>query len=46
LSEQQLEEIEREAYDIIEKATEFALQSPEPDPATVMEDVFYEEVWS
>ena len=27
----------------IDKAAEFALSSPEPDPATVLDDVFYVE---
>ncbi len=40
--EAELEKIEQEAHDEIERAAEFALESPEPDPATVMEDVFYE----
>ena len=39
----QIEQIEKEAILEIEKAAEFAISSPEPDPSTVMEDVFYEE---
>ena len=37
-----LEEIRAEAYDEMEKAAEFALSSPDPDPAHLMDDVFYE----
>ena len=39
---EELDAIEQAALDAVEKATEFALNSPEPDPATVMEDVFYD----
>ena len=43
LTRSQIEQIEKETMDEIEKAAEFAIESPEPDPSTVMEDVFYEE---
>lgn len=38
----QLKKIRDDAYEEMEKAAEFALNSPEPDPAQLMEDVFYE----
>lgn len=38
----ELETIEKEARLKVDKATEFAMNSPEPDPSTVMRDVFYE----
>ena len=37
-----LEQIKADAYEEMEKAAEFALNSPEPDPAHLMDDVFYE----
>lgn len=42
-TEAQLDAIEKEAEDDVEAAAEFALMSPEPDPAAVMDDVYYEE---
>lgn len=41
---EELDEIERAAIQEADDAAEFALNSPEPDPATLMEDVFYEGV--
>lgn len=41
--EQELNDIEQLATAEMEAATEFALNSPEPDPAQVMDDVFF--VW-
>ncbi len=41
-SQEELEAIEKQAQEDVETATEFALNSPEPDPAKVMEDVFTE----
>ncbi len=46
LTEDEVDLIERNSHEEIEEATKFALESPEPDPSTVMEDVFYEEVRS
>lgn len=40
LTEQELSQIERDADKQIEEATKFAIDSPEPDPSRVMEDVF------
>lgn len=37
----ELDKIKDAAYAEMEAAAEFALNSPEPDPATVMDDVFY-----
>lgn len=42
LTDQDIAAIEDKAYEEVEAAAEFALQSPEPDPATVLDDVFYE----
>ena len=44
LLEEELAKIEKDTEMEIEKAAKFATDSPEPDPSTVMEDVFYEEV--
>ena len=41
-TKKELEEIEAEAADKMSKAVEFAMNSPEPDPAHVLDDVFYE----
>ena len=41
-TKKELEEIEAEAADKMAKAVEFAMNSPEPDPAHVLDDVFYE----
>ena len=38
----ELDAMEKAAADEAEAAAEFALNSPEPDPATLLEDVFYE----
>jgi len=40
---EQLDAIEQKAQSDTDEAAEFALNSPEPDPATLMDDVFYEE---
>ncbi len=40
--EKELDAIEKEAAVTAENAAEFAVESPEPDPASVLEDVFYE----
>jgi pyruvate dehydrogenase E1 component alpha subunit len=39
---QELDAIEAKAQVDVDAAAQFALSSPEPNPATVMEDVFYE----
>ena len=41
-TEKELAQIEEDSAAEMAKATEFALNSPEPDPAHVMDDVFYE----
>ncbi len=41
-SPKELDEMEQAALQEAEEAAQFALASPEPDPAHVMEDVFYE----
>jgi len=41
-TEKDLVQIQEEAKQLMEAATEFALNSPEPDPAFVMQDVFFE----
>ena len=38
----ELNQIEREAQEEADKAAEFALNSPDPDPASLLDDVFYE----
>ena len=43
VSEADIIKIEDEALQAIDEAAEFALSSPEPDPATVLDDVFYVE---
>lgn len=43
-TEKRLEKIEHEAMKQVEEASQFAINSPEPDPVDVMEDVFCEEV--
>lgn len=35
--------LEQKSIDAVEAATRFALESPEPDPAHVMDDVFFEQ---
>ena len=42
LSEKACEKIENEVFEMVEAAAKFAIDSPEPDTSTVMEDVFYE----
>jgi len=42
LTAEECEAIARDAYDQVEAAARFALESPEPDPATVLEDVYFE----
>jgi pyruvate dehydrogenase E1 component alpha subunit len=46
LSAVEMDEIEKSAEIEIEKASKFAIESPEPDLETVMEDVFFEGVQS
>lgn len=41
-TEAELDEIEKDVENRIEEATKFAIDSPEPDTATVMDDVFFE----
>lgn len=41
-SEEELGQIEKESAAAAEDAVRFALESPEPDPAFVMQDVFFE----
>ena len=41
-TKEELEKIAADAADRMAKAEEFALNSPEPDPAHVLDDVFYE----
>lgn len=38
----ELDEIEKDVLNRVEEAIKFAIESPEPDPATVMNDVFFE----
>lgn len=42
LSEKEVDEIDHKSQEEVEAAARFALESPEPDPATVMDDVFCE----
>jgi pyruvate dehydrogenase E1 component alpha subunit len=41
-TEQELDAIEAKAKADVEEASEFALNSPEPDPKTVMDNVYYD----
>jgi pyruvate dehydrogenase E1 component alpha subunit len=41
-TEKELDEIESKAQIAVNQAGEFALNSPEPDPAHVMDDVFFQ----
>ncbi|MEA5003091.1 MAG: thiamine pyrophosphate-dependent dehydrogenase E1 component subunit alpha [Christensenella sp.] len=41
-TKEELEKIKADAYAQMDAAAEFALTSPDPDPAHVMDDVFYE----
>lgn len=43
LSETEMREIERKSQEEVEAAAKFALESPEPDPASVLDDVFFED---
>jgi len=43
VAEADIVKIEEDALKAIDEAAEFALSSPEPDPATVLDDVFYVE---
>ena len=43
VTEEELKALEDQAAKETEEAVEFALNSPEPDPAHVLDDVFYEE---
>jgi len=43
VSETELDAIEREEHEGVEDATVFALESPEPDPVTLMDNVYYVE---
>lgn len=40
---EQLAEISEKAREAVEEAARFAMESPEPDPADVLDDVFYEQ---
>jgi acetoin:2,6-dichlorophenolindophenol oxidoreductase subunit alpha len=42
LTEKQTEEIENDVWRQVEDAAEYAMNSPEPDPAFVLKDVFFE----
>lgn len=42
-SSEELDALERKAHDLIEEAAAFAMSSPEPDPADVLDGVFCEE---
>ena len=42
LTEKECEKIEQDAFDEVEAAAKFSLESPEPDPAYVMDDVYFE----
>jgi acetoin:2,6-dichlorophenolindophenol oxidoreductase subunit alpha len=44
LTEKEVDSIEEDTHEEIEQAAKFAIESPEPDPAKVLEDVFCEEV--
>jgi 2-oxoisovalerate dehydrogenase E1 component len=44
--EKQVEEIKQKAEDTIEKATQFGLDSPWPDPADLAKDVYVEESYA
>ncbi len=41
-TEKELDDIEAKAQADVDEATQFAIDSPEPDPAHVLDDVFYE----
>lgn len=42
VSDKEMDALEESAHKEIEEAAEFALHDPEPDPAHVLDDVFYE----
>lgn len=42
LSEAEIDQIEQNSQDAVEAAAKFALESPDPDPSKVLEDVFFE----
>lgn len=42
VKEEELNKLEQEAQALIDEAEKFALESPEPDPEHVLDDVFYE----
>ncbi|OLN32727.1 thiamine pyrophosphate-dependent dehydrogenase E1 component subunit alpha [Desulfosporosinus metallidurans] len=42
LTESEVEKLDNNSLLAVEEAAKFALESPDPDPATVMEDVFFE----
>lgn len=42
-TQEELDKIKADVLAEMDKATEFAVNSPEPDPAFVLDDVFYEE---
>lgn len=42
ISDKEMDALEESAHKEIEEAAEFALHDPEPDPAHVLDDVFYE----
>jgi 2-oxoisovalerate dehydrogenase E1 component len=44
-TEQELDQIKDKAFATIETATEYAMNSPWPDPADVAKDVYVEETW-
>lgn len=43
MTEDELTTTEQDIHNQVEAAAEFAINSPEPDPSTVMDDVFYNE---
>lgn len=43
LTEAEIETLEKKAMNEVEEAAAFAISSPNPDPAKVLDDVFYEE---
>jgi len=42
VTEEELDKIDNETAELIKEAAKFAVDSPLPDPSTVLEDVFYE----
>ena len=41
-TEKELDDISAQAAEKMSKAVDFAMNSPEPDPSHVLDDVFYE----